>query len=475
MRSNIPTRCIRQVRLNAGIAGLLFALTSITLFAMTIFERAPLSAAASSELLDNFNLVCDVPVTGTLRDPIQRDFLIFNVADGETVTISLINSTPAGPNFQVVGRLLNGSGSPVAGQCGGYILGTPTRLFNCGPLPAAGNPYRIEVVDSNLDDTGTYRAQLQRLTATAACENTPFTCDVSFTGTIDSPVDTDLFGFNVADGEIVTISLINGAPAGPNFQVVGRLLNGSGSPVAGQCGGYILGTPTRLFNCGPLPASGNPYRIEVVDSNLDDTGTYRAQLQRLTAAAACDTTSLTCDAIITGTIESPVDTDILAFSVKEGEIVSISLVNNTPSGANFQVVGRLLNGNGSPVAGQCGGYILGTPTRLFNCGPLPASGNPYRIEVVDSNLDDTGTYRAVVSFLTTGCPACAPNTSLPRDLFYSELFYISAANGAGDRLLVGKAVDPRAMLAPIPLPNAPNQLFCEPVELAPGRFAVAYV
>ncbi len=188
-----------------------------------------------------------------------------------------------------------------------------------------------------------------------------------------------------------------------------------------------------------------------------------------------DNFNLVCDVPVTGTLRDPIQRDFLTFNVTDGETVTISLVNGSPAGGNFQVVGRLLNGSGSPVAGQCGGYILGTPTRLFNCGPLPAAGNPYRIEVVDSNLDDTGAYRAVVSFLTTGCPACAPNTPLPRDPFFSELFSVSAINGTGDRVLAGKPVDPRAMLAPIPLPIAPHQLFCEPVELAPGRFAVAFV
>jgi uncharacterized protein (TIGR03437 family) len=475
MNSQVQRHRMKCVWLNAVAVSFPLALAVITFCTTSLLGRWPSSAAASREVLDNYNLTCDVPITGTIRDPIQRDFLIFSVADGEVVTISLINSTPAGRNFQVVGRLLSGNGQPVAGSCGSYNLGGNNRIFNCGPLPAAGNPYRVEVVDGSLDDTGTYRAQLQRLMATAACENTLFTCDITHTGTIDSPVDTDLYRFDVAEGEVVTISLINGTSAGPNFQVVGRLLKGDGTPAAGPCGGYNLGGNNRIFNCGPLPASGNPYRVEVVDGSLDDTGTYRAQLQRLTAATACDTTALTCDAIFTGMIDSPVDTDLLGFSVRESEVVSISLVNNTPAGPNFQVVGRLLSGNGQPVAGPCGSYNLGGNNRIFNCGPLPAAGNPYRAEVVDGSLDDSGTYRAVVSFLTTGCPACVSNNLLPNELFFSNFLYISAPNGIGDRLLVGNAVDPRRLLSLIPPPNAPNQTYCEPVELSPGRFATAYV
>src|SRR5438477_257411 len=72
-------------------------------------------------------------------------------------------------------------------------------------------------------------------------------------------------------------------------------------------------------DCGPLPASGNPYQIEVQDQGLNDTGTYVAFLQRLTAAAACETTPITCDAPVSAPLSPAVDSDLLRFNVAEGE------------------------------------------------------------------------------------------------------------------------------------------------------------
>ena len=68
---------------------------------------------------------------------------------------------------------------------------------------------------------------------------------------------------------------------------------------------------------------------------------------------------------------------------------------------------RLLEGDGSPAA-DCGFSALDQR----DCGPLPAAGNPYRIEVQDSGLDEIGDYSAVVS--CESCTTCevAPVPSL---------------------------------------------------------------
>src|SRR5205807_415024 len=129
-----------------------------------------------------------------------------------------------------------------------------------GPLPASGNPYQIEVQDAFSDDTGTYVAHMQRLTAAAACETTPIACDSSPSASLNTQVDSDLLRFNVVDGEIVDINVINGTPAGSNFNVQWRLLTGTGAAAA-SCGTF--NDPrfyTPLFRSGPLPASGNPYQ-----------------------------------------------------------------------------------------------------------------------------------------------------------------------------------------------------------------------
>jgi len=55
---------------------------------------------------------------------------------------------------------------------------------------------------------------------------------------------------------------------------------------------------------------------------------------------------------------------------------------------------------------------------------------------------------------------------------FSQYFYTTDANNYGDRLVVGLlAVD----LSLVPLPNLPNQKYCDQVQLAPGVYASAYV
>ena len=76
-----------------------------------------------------------------------------------------------------------------------------------------------------------------------------------------------------------------------------------------------------------------------------------------------------------------------------------------------------------------------------------------------------------------------PCASYPSDFIpYASLNYISAPNGAGDRLLVGNTMqsgsDPNANyeeIVALPLPAATNQQYCGTVQLASGENVVAYV
>jgi uncharacterized protein (TIGR03437 family) len=349
-----------------------------------------LQRLAAAVACENIPLACSVTYPGTIDSQVDTDLLSFSVMDGERVNITFANSVPAGPNFGVVWRLLKGDGAP-ASPCGD-VSGAAR---DCGPLPASGNPYRIEVSDFQFNGSGAYLFHLQRLTAGAACPLLPLNCDVTVTRALESPVDTDLHSFSVADGERVSITFANSTPAQPNFGVVWRLLKGDGTP-ASVCGD-VSGAAR---DCGALPASGNPYRIEISDFQFNAAGNYLLHLQRLTAAAACDNLPLLCGVTSPGLIDSVIDTDLHSFSVPEGERVNINFSNGTPAGPNFGVVWRLLKGDGTP-ASTCG-EVSGTNR---DCGPLPASGNPYRVEFFDFQYNGAGAYSVVVNFLTTGCPA----------------------------------------------------------------------
>jgi len=72
-------------------------------------------------------------------------------------------------------------------------------------------------------------------------------------------------------------------------------------------------------------------------------------------------------------------------------------------------------------------------------------------------------------------PPCAryPSGYVP----FVSVYYISGPNSNGDRLLVGTMTwgTWTILQSLIPLPDVTNQCFCGLVELAPGRFAIAYV
>src|SRR5438445_372720 len=169
----------------------------------------------------------------------------------------------------------------------------------------------------------------------ASATTEPIGCDAALTRSTTDPLQADHFTFNVAEGELVQITVLNGTPAGSNFQAQWRLLNATGAPAA-SCGDFnaaALGFGLQR-DCGPLPASGSPYQIEVQDQGLNDTGTYVAFLQRLTAAAACQPTPITCFPYTTLFRSDPLQADHFTFNVAEGELVQITVLNGTPAGSN---------------------------------------------------------------------------------------------------------------------------------------------
>src|SRR5262245_51228416 len=72
---------------------------------------------------------------------------------------------------------------------------------------------------------------------------------------------------------------------------------------------------------------------------------------------------------------------------------------------------------------------------------------------------------------------CLSNTAIPSGYIpFSEVFSVSAANASGDRVVLGKStVALYQQMRSLPMPETPNQRFCEPVQLAPNFFAITYV
>lgn len=341
---------------------------------------------------DDVALACDQGIAGSIDDPIDTDLLSFDSAAGEIVRVTVLEDTPSGADFTPTWRLLDAAGHPV-GACGNFSTGV-TR--ECGPLPPAGNPFRIQVADSGLNDTGLYVAILQRLSAQRACDSDALPCDTVQQFEIETIGDSDLLSLSIIEGEVVRLSVVEGTPADPSFAPNWRLLDATGAP-AQTCGTF---STSSSRDCGTLASAGNPYRIEVEDSGRVDMGPYLVHLQRLTSLRSCASVDLECDLQHIDCVSPKADTDLLRLQAPDGEIVRISVVEQAGGELNFAPNWRLLDTTGSPF-GSCGSF---STAQSRDCGPLPFTGNPYQVEVEDSGRVDTGCYAVNIQFLTTGCP-----------------------------------------------------------------------
>jgi len=353
-------------------------------------------------------LTCDTAVNASIDAASEVDCFTFNANDGETVEITAVHVGDV--SFRAAWRLLDSSGTPVPGSCGEF--GPSHANFSCTLEGTSGGPYRLEVEAVEPGDTGAYAVRFETMTADSACEDIPLNCGVPVYGTTNDPLDTNLYSFSVEDGEWVEISALSGFHGGTVIEAAWRLIDGSGKPVTGPCGEFARNGID--FACGPLPASGNPYRIVVGDDDAKDAGQYKVRFQPLGADSACSDTPLTCGVARTVTIEDPptdqmcgfvdcpvMDTELLSFSVNDGERIAVTVKNANWSAGGFLAGFRLVDRTGFPVAGDCGDYIDAPPN--FECGPLPAAGNPYRIEVGDVDQFVIGHAHVSVNVLSSTC------------------------------------------------------------------------
>ncbi len=110
---------------------------------LAFFVAAVIAMVAPPGLATPFPLPCDSTVVRVILSPTSRDTLSFNVIDQEAVEVSL--AAVVGSSFNPEYWIANASGVVV---CGAFP--SPT-LIDCGPLPVAGNPYRIIVLDGGQD------------------------------------------------------------------------------------------------------------------------------------------------------------------------------------------------------------------------------------------------------------------------------------------------------------------------------------
>lgn len=336
-------------------------------------------------------LECDTPVIVNIEHPLDTDLLSFNVENSDMVRVSIAPLPGSGPVFNASWRLLDAAGNAPR-TCGrtSFLAGQ-----DCGPLPAAGNPYRVEIEDGARDDVGSVEVRLERTLPHRRCASRTIECDEPIFSAIETNSDGQTYPFRVVEGEVVRVSFAKLAGGGPVFTPSWRVIDATGNGFGG-CG--IFASTSRSA-CGPLPAAGNPYAIQVTDGSLNDTGPYAVQFHRLTSSRACDQTDLACGVPHLDTLRSVVDANLHAFSVPEQETVRVALSIVNP-GAHFDLEWRLIDAAGNP-APSCGTF---TAAATSDCPDLPAYRNPYRVEVQDVFRDGAGDYDVRVDFLTSGCP-----------------------------------------------------------------------
>ena len=357
-------------------------------------------------------LTCDTEVNGSIDSADEVDCFTFTASGAEIVDITAVHVGDT--SLRAAWRLLDGSGNPVGGDCGQFGPSVPN--YPCGLAAASGGTYRLEVKATHPGDTGPYAVRFQTVTADRACEDIPLTCSVPVYGTIDEPLDTDLFSFSVDDGEWVEIQVVSGFHGGTVIDAAWHLINGTGRAVTGPCGVF---SKLGAYACGPLPASGNPYRIMVGDDDARDSGQYKVRFQPLAFDTVCSSTALPCGVALTAEIADPapdqmcgfaacpiLDTELFSFRVNDGERIAVTVENAPPSDPGFLAGWRVLDRTGFPLEGKCGDFNAAGPN--FECGPLPAAGNPYQLEVGDVDQLVRGHAYVSVNFLNSTCATECP-------------------------------------------------------------------
>jgi hypothetical protein len=152
-----------------------------------------------------------------------------------------------------------------------------------------------------------------------------------------------------------------------------------------------------------------------------------------------------------GFAECPVlETKLFSFNVGDGEHISVNVGNIPPSDERFLAAWRLLDGTGTPVDGNCGEFSPSLSN--VECGPLPAAGNPYQLEIGAAGEAVTGNARVLLNLLTSTCATMSPAaTSVTMSIVGSRVFAPS------------KEIVPRVTLKVLPrMSNVPRTTSSDP-------------
>jgi uncharacterized protein (TIGR03437 family) len=299
--------------------------------------------------------------------------------------------------------------------------------------------YLIQVRANNLVSTGAYSLGLECMLPPDPVDAT-LACGGLLQRSINAAAQVDQITFNGQANQRVTLTLTaSGFPFGATATATVFL------PTAVMLVSFDANSQRQLT----LAESG-AYVVQVRANNFVSTGSYSIGLE-------CAPPTLTL-APSTLTIAGGSSGDMTAtISAAQAADTAVTLSSSNAAVATVPATITIRANAASatfPVTGVAAGSATITAT-------LPAS---------------LGGSNATASVMVTP-PICKPNSVLPSGFRpFSQVYYLTGANAGGDRLVVG-VMPPaqRQLLDAVPLPDQLNQRFCDPVELAPGLLALAYV
>jgi uncharacterized protein (TIGR03437 family) len=379
-------------------------------------------------------IACGETKTGrNISGVAQQDTYTFSADAGEAVNIAAV--TTAG---ELAARLE--LYSPANNLIGANGFGNT----NTGSLrlPVSG-VYTILVRDFNLNRTGVYAINLQFTTGRCG---TQIAGGQTLSGSINSAAEQDSFVFFGREGGSVNISAVatTGALAAraevynPAGALVGA--NGFGNTSTGNLTLSVTGVHTILIR----------------DFNLTQTGSYNVNLTCLGNACAPPVTLTLAPNQLT--IAAGANSNVTAtINPAQSATISVTLASSNTAVATVPA-SVTIPANATSASFAITGVAAGTTT-------------------ITATLPTSFGGGSATASVTVTSPSCKPNSVLPSGFRpFSQVYYLTGANAGGDRLVVG-VMPPaqRQLLNTVPLPDQLNQRFCDPVELAPGLLAIAYV
>jgi hypothetical protein len=269
-------------------------------------------------------LTCGQVVNESIAAPLEQDHFTFFGEAGDVVTVTLVETSEIDSGFAVVG-------------------------FRFSPGSTTGTPFGQGALEWTLTDTGTHTIRINDVANTRRgnyslrlawhlplnkrCgDRTTMTCGQVANGSIATPLEQDVFAFDGQQGDVVTITLVETGDIDPGFAPVAHRFDPNSA----------ISTP---FGQGithwTLPDTGT-YTIRVSDVGHTRRGTYSFRLAWLQPfnKRCGDRATLSCGQVINGSIATPLEQDEYTFSGVQGQVVTITLTENTEIDSGFAVIGN---------------------------------------------------------------------------------------------------------------------------------------